>query len=86
MLHGRLMGENLFDFYKKLNKFGTSQKHYIILTKQAIKHSNHAHSSQQACCQRRALWPSSPLPLCLQPLEGSLAAVRLTCKGRRLLI
>ena len=48
MLHGRLMGENLFNFYKKSNKFGTSQKHYIIPNKLAIKQNNHAHSSQQA--------------------------------------
>ena len=70
------MGKNLFNFYKKLNKFGTSQRHYIIPNKLAIKQSNHAHSSQQACGLRRALWPSSPLTLCLQPPEGSLAAVR----------
>jgi hypothetical protein len=83
MLHGLLQGENLFDFYEKLNKFRTSQKHYIIPNKLAIKQNNHAHSSQQACGQRRALWPSSPLPLCLQPPEGSLAAVRLTCEVRQ---
>jgi hypothetical protein len=37
--------------------------------------------SQQACGQRRALWPSSPLPHCLQPPEGSLAAVSCTAQG-----
>ena len=48
MLHYRLRGENLFDFYEKSNKFGTSQKHYILTSKRPSRTTTPIHRSRHA--------------------------------------